>query len=109
MTNFRPEFSAAWMRHSYYQQLPLPPLSAEAVGELVHDLLGDDPSLAEVPDYLVERTGGNAFFVEEVVRALVEDGTLAGGPNSYRLTRPLARAGLPASVQSVSMAMKIPH
>jgi class 3 adenylate cyclase len=104
VTNFRPEFSAAWMRHSYYQQISLVPLSAGAVREMLNDLLGDDPSLAPVPAYLVERTGGNPFFVEEVVRALVEDGTLAGRPGAYRLTRPLEAAGLPASVQAVLAA-----
>ncbi len=104
LTNFRPEFSATWMRHSYYQQLSLAPLSTEAVGELLRDRLGDDPSLAPLPGYLVERTGGNPFFVEEVVRALVEDGTLAGPAGAHRLTRPLEQAGLPASVQSVLAA-----
>ena len=104
VTNFRPEFSATWMRHSYYQQVPLLPLSAEAVGELLHDLLGNDPSLTPLPGYLVERTGGNPFFVEEVVRALVEDGTLAGRPGDHRLARPLEQAALPASVQAVLAA-----
>jgi len=74
VTNFRPEVSAAWMRHSYYQQLSLAPLSAEEAREMLWDLLGDDASLASLPAYLVERTGGNPFFVEEVVRALVERG-----------------------------------
>jgi adenylate cyclase len=92
------------MRHSYYQQLSLVPLSAAAVGEMLSDLLGDDPSLAPLPAYLVERTGGNPFFVEEVVRALVEDGTLAGQAGTYRLIRPLEQAGLPASVQAVLAA-----
>ncbi|MGH7746660.1 MAG: ATP-binding protein, partial [Candidatus Dormibacteria bacterium] len=104
VTNFRPEFSAVWMRHSYYQQLSLAPLSAEAVAEMLRELLGDDASLASLPAYLVERTGGNPFFVEEVVRALVEDGTLEGGPGAYRLTRSLEQAGLPASVQAVLAA-----
>ncbi|HVS43857.1 MAG TPA: hypothetical protein VMU20_16510, partial [Candidatus Dormibacteraeota bacterium] len=104
VTNFRPEFSAAWMRHSYYHHLPVLPLSAEAVAEMLTDLLGDDPSLAPLPAYLAERTGGNPFFVEEVVRALVEDGTLAGRAGDYRLTRPLEHAGLPASVQAVLSA-----
>jgi class 3 adenylate cyclase len=104
VTNFRPEFFAPWMRHSYYQQLCLVPLSAEAVGEMLRDLLGDDPSLAPIPEHLIERTGGNPFFVEEVVRALMEDGTLAGQPSAYRLTRCLEGAGLPASVQSVLAA-----
>ena len=104
VTNFRPEFSASWMRHSYYRQIPLLPLSVEAVAEMLGELLGDDPSLAPLPAYLVERTGGNPFFVEEVVRALAEDGTLDGRPGAYRLSRPLATAGLPASVQSVLAA-----
>src|SRR4029077_5428566 len=90
--------------HSYYQQLSLVPLPAGAVGEMLNDLLGDDPSLAPLSAYLVERTGGNPFFVEEVVRALVEDGTLAGQPGPSRLTRPLEQAGLPASVQAVLAA-----
>ena len=82
VTNFRPEFSARWMRHSYYRQLPLAPLGDEAVGDLLGGLLGADPSLAPLRGFVLERTGGNPFFVEEVVRALVEDGTLAGGPGT---------------------------
>jgi class 3 adenylate cyclase/tetratricopeptide (TPR) repeat protein len=104
VANFRPEFFARWMRHSYYEQLCLLPLSADAVSEMVRDLLGEDASLASFPAYLIERTGGNPFFVEEVVRALVEDGTLAGRPGSYRLTRSVETAGLPASVHSVLAA-----
>ena len=104
VTNFRPEFSAAWMRHSYYQQLSLVPLSSGEVEEMVKDLLGDDLSLAPLPPYLARRTGGNPFFVEEVVRALVEEGTLAGEAGAYSLTRPLEQAGLPVSVQAVLAA-----
>jgi hypothetical protein len=104
LTNFRPEVSAAWMRHSYYQQISLAPLSPESVAEMLTDLLGDHPSLAPLPAYLVERTGGNPFFVEEVVRALIGDGSLVGETSAYRLTRPLQRAGLPPSVQAVLAA-----
>jgi len=74
-----------------------------AVAELLRDLLVTIPP-GSLPAYLVERTGGNPFFVEEVVRALVEDGTLAGQARAYRLTRPLEQAGLPASVQAVLAA-----
>jgi hypothetical protein len=64
ITNFRPEFSADCMRHSYYRQVPLLPLTASAVTDLVAELAGDDPSLSPLPGYLLERTGGNPFFVE---------------------------------------------
>jgi class 3 adenylate cyclase/tetratricopeptide (TPR) repeat protein len=104
VTNFRPEFSASWMRHSYYRQLPLGPLRDEAVGEFLSRLLGVDASLAPLVSCVVERTGGNPFFVEELVRAFVEDGTLTGRPGSYRLARPVHEVKVPPTVQAVLAA-----
>ena len=104
VTNFRPEFSAGWMRHSYYHQLPLAPLPDEAVGEMLGGLLGVDLSLAPLLGFVQELTGGNPFFLEEMVRALVEDGTLAGDAGSYHLTRPVHELKVPPSVQAVLAA-----
>jgi class 3 adenylate cyclase/tetratricopeptide (TPR) repeat protein len=104
VTNFRPEFSARWMRHSYYRQLPLAPLREQAVSDLLGGLLGLDLSLAPLVAFVLERTGGNPFFVEEIVRALIEDGTLAGSPGNYRLTRPLHEIRVPSSVQALLAA-----
>jgi adenylate cyclase len=104
VTNFRPEFSAGWMRHSYYRQLPLIPLPETAVADLLGGLLGVDVSLAPLLRFVLERTGGNPFFVEEVVRALVENGTLTGQPGNYQLTSPLHEVTIPASVQAVLAA-----
>jgi adenylate cyclase len=104
VANFRPEFSARWMRHSYYRQLPLAPLREQGIGELLGGLLGIDLSLAPLVSFILERTSGNPFFVEEVVRDLIEDGTLAGRPGDYRLTRPLHELRVPASVQAVLAA-----
>ncbi len=104
LANFRPGFSAPWMRHSYYRQLPLQPLAAKAVAELLGALLGPDPSLTPLRQNVMGRTGGNPFFIEEVVRALVEDGTLSGEAGAYRLTRPLTEVRVPPTVQAVLAA-----
>jgi adenylate cyclase len=104
LTNFRPEFSAAWMRHSYYRQLALAALSDEAVSELVGGLLGADLTLAPLLALVLDTTRGNPFFVEEVIRSLVQDGTLAGQPGEWHLSRPLERIELPPSVQAVVAA-----
>jgi class 3 adenylate cyclase/tetratricopeptide (TPR) repeat protein len=104
VTNFRPEFSAGWTRHSYYRQLPLSPLREQAVSELLGGLLGVDLSLEPLVSFLLEHTGGNPFYVEEVVRTLIEDGTLAGGPGKYRMTRPLQEIRVPPSVHAVVAA-----
>jgi class 3 adenylate cyclase/tetratricopeptide (TPR) repeat protein len=102
--NFRPEYSADWMRRSYYRQLPLAPLGPGEIDELLRDLLGTDPSLNGLPGLIRERTAGNPFFIEEVVRELVEAGNLEGRKGAYRLVRPTEGAHVPATVQAILAA-----
>jgi len=104
LLNFRPEFHARWMQKSYYQQLPLAPLSAEAIDALLRDLVGSGASMKALPELIRERTGGNPFFIEEVVQALVEDGSLVGARGAYRLARPREKVAVPPTVQAVLAA-----
>jgi class 3 adenylate cyclase/tetratricopeptide (TPR) repeat protein len=104
LLNFRPEFRADWMQKSWYQQLPLDPLGPGAVRELLGELLGGDPSLAGLADRIYERARGNPYFTEEIVRSLVDTGTLTGGRGRYRLTRPVASLEVPDSVHAVLSA-----
>ncbi|MCP5200684.1 MAG: AAA family ATPase [Gammaproteobacteria bacterium] len=102
--NFRPEYQAAFAGKAHYQQLPLVPLGADALGELLGDLLGDDTSLAELVPRIVRWTAGNPFYTEEVVNALVEAGDLAGQPGHYRLVRAIDDIVVPTSVRAVLAA-----
>jgi class 3 adenylate cyclase/tetratricopeptide (TPR) repeat protein len=104
LVNFRPEYQAAWMSKSYYQQLPLRPLEPEAVAALLEDLLGNDPSVAGLPARVHERTGGNPFFTEEIVQSLVEDGNLVGTRGAYRLETEIDALHIPNTVRSVLAA-----
>ncbi len=102
--NFRPEYSAEWMRKSYYRQISLAPLGPEAIKALLADLLGEHPSLNGLPDLIQERTAGNPFFIEEVVRALAESGNLEGKRGAYRLVRPVEETAVPPTVNTVLAA-----
>jgi class 3 adenylate cyclase/tetratricopeptide (TPR) repeat protein len=101
LLNFRPEFHARWMQRSYYRQLPLVPLGAEAIAELLRDQLGTHASVAGLTRLIEERTAGNPFFVEEVVQTLAETGTIEGARGSYRLSRPVESIGIPPTVQAL--------
>jgi class 3 adenylate cyclase/tetratricopeptide (TPR) repeat protein len=104
MVNYRPEYQHGWGSKTYYTQLrldPLPPASADA---LLQALLGDDPSLVPLKQLLIERTAGNPFFLEEIVRTLVETGVLVGEPGHYRLAHALPTVQVPATVQTVLAA-----
>ncbi len=101
LANFRPEYRPTWIGGAHYHQLALSPLGEEAGRELLRDLLGSDSSLGELGASILERTGGNPFFTEEVIQALAETGSLVGGRGAYRLTAPLEALALPATVQAL--------
>jgi predicted ATPase len=104
LVNYRPEYQHGWGSKTYYTQLrldPLPPVSAEA---LLVALLGDEPGLGPLKQLLIVHTGGNPFFLEESVRALVEAGVLVGTPGAYRLVQALPTIQVPATVQAVLAA-----
>ena len=106
LLNFRPEFHAPWMEKASYQQLPLLPLGPEAIAELLDDLLGRDPSRAELHELLRDRTGGNPLFVEEAVQALIEAGSLEGSRGACRVVRPIARKPTAPRRSAVSKASR---
>jgi adenylate cyclase len=104
VTTFRPEYRAPWAHRPYYRQVPLLPLRDAAQDELVVELLGDHPSLDGVAELVRQRTGGNPFFIEEVVHGLVEAGHLAGRRGAYELAGTIEEVRIPATVLALLAA-----
>jgi adenylate cyclase len=104
VVNFRPEYELDWSRAPIYRGLALAPLGQADTRELLRDLAGEDPSLDGLEEPIHTRTAGNPFFVEEIVRELVEAGHFEGERGAYRLVRPVEEAGVPATVQAVLAA-----
>jgi class 3 adenylate cyclase/tetratricopeptide (TPR) repeat protein len=104
VVNFRPEYSPPWTGSPAYRGTSLKPLAREDTDELLRDLAGEDPSLDGLDEPIHERTQGNPFFIEEIVRELAEAGHLEGERGSYRLARPIEGAGVPVTVQAILAA-----
>jgi class 3 adenylate cyclase/tetratricopeptide (TPR) repeat protein len=102
--NFRPEYEAEWTDSPIYRRITLSPLGPDSTRQLLADLAGGDPSLDGLAELIHERTGGNPFFIEEVVRELAEAGYFEGERGAYRLARPLEDTGVPATVQAILAA-----
>jgi adenylate cyclase len=101
VVNFRPEYTPPWRTSKAYRQLSLRPLARDDTRELLRDLAGEDPSLDGLDEPIHERTQGNPFFIEEIVRELAEAGHLEGERGTYRLVRPIEQAGVPVTVQAI--------
>jgi adenylate cyclase len=104
LVNFRPEYSPPWRDSGSYREIALEPLARADTRELLRDVTGEDPSLDGLDEPIHERTQGNPFFVEEIVRELAEAGYLEGERGAYRLARPIESAGVPVTVQAVLAA-----
>jgi class 3 adenylate cyclase/tetratricopeptide (TPR) repeat protein len=104
IVNFRPEYKVEWAAVPTYRGLSLEPLGPDDTAALIHDVAGEDPSLDGLAELIHERTAGNPFFIEEIVRGLAEAGNLEGARGAYRLVRPVEDSGVPASVQTVLAA-----
>jgi class 3 adenylate cyclase/tetratricopeptide (TPR) repeat protein len=104
LVNWRPEYRHGWDAKSYYSQLRLDALPARNAGELLRALLGEDAGLEPLRGMLIERTGGNPFFLEESVRTLEETRVLVGERGAYRIARPIETIPAPTSVQATLAA-----
>ena len=83
--------------------LDLADLSAGQTRELLASLLQAEPPEA-LTQFIAERSDGNPFYVEEVINTLVETHTLVRVGDAWQLERPLADAGVPATVRGVIAA-----
>ena len=101
LVNFRPEYSADWTRKPWVLQLPMAPLGAHALAELVRDWVGARPSVSTLPALIGARSGGNPFFAEEIVLTLLDTGKLVGTRGNYELNATIDALVVPATVQSL--------
>jgi tetratricopeptide (TPR) repeat protein len=104
LVNYRPEYHHGWAGRSYYRQIRIDGLAPDTADELMDALLGPDPSLRPLKRLLVERTDGNPFFIEEIVRTLRETNALEGRRGAYRLARAVDDLRVPPTVQAVLAA-----
>ncbi len=75
-------------------------LTLEETGDVIRAALGlAQPATAEFRLALFERTEGNPFFVEEILRALVEKGELEYREGAWHRTKAVADLAIPASVR----------
>ena len=104
VVSYRPDYRDAWKGRPNYRQLRLDPLASDGLEELLHVLLGADPKLSTLKDFLLQRGGGNPFFIEEIVWTLVDTGVLDGRRGKYRLAKPFSGLEIPPTVQAVLSA-----
>jgi class 3 adenylate cyclase len=104
LITYRPHYHGALAQVPGAQTVALDPLGDADTSALVAELLGADASVGAVAGLITERTAGNPFFAEEMVRELAERGVLEGERGGYRCRTDVAEVRVPATVEAVIAA-----
>ncbi|MCA0239816.1 MAG: AAA family ATPase [Proteobacteria bacterium] len=104
VVSHRPELPPRWQSLAQHRCLSLTPLAGDGAQALLDALLGPDPGLQPMKAFLIQRSGGNPFFIEELVRAFADTGVVGGVAGAYRQIRDHTAAQTPLSIEALLAA-----
>jgi class 3 adenylate cyclase len=104
LLTLRPGSDIALGERTYATRLALHNLSAAESGEMAEAVLASADLPAELHALLRRKAEGNPFFVEEVIKALGETGSIRRQGEHWVLARPLDQIAVPDTIQDVLMS-----
>jgi class 3 adenylate cyclase len=106
LITYRPEYRGTLTETPGFVSISLPPLDPSATSTLMTELLGSHPSVEHLATRIADRSAGNPFFTEEMVRDLAERGVLEGERGAYicRTESVMGDVVVPATVQATIAA-----
>ena len=91
-------------RRDRLHEISLQPLSGDSSLDLVKRLLDGSALPEELCGAVLDKAEGNPFFVEEVLRSLIERGVLARDGAGWRVTELVKNIQVPDTLQGVLLA-----
>jgi len=101
---YRPEFVHTWGAKSYHSQVNLNRLSNRESLIMVSHLLGTEALDKDLEEFILEKTEGIPFFIEELIKSLKDLKIIKREDNRYRIARNIKEVIIPATIQDVIMA-----
>jgi len=101
---YRPEFVHTWGAKSYHSQLTLNRLSNRESLLMVYHILQSEKLDSNLEEFILEKTEGIPFFIEELIKSLKDLKIIERENNRYRLTKDISEVTIPATIQDVIMA-----
>ncbi len=93
-----------WGAKSYHSQVMLNRLSNRESLIMVSHLLGTEELDRDLEEFILEKTEGVPFFIEELIRSLKDLKIITRENNRYRITKDIKEVTIPATIQDVIMA-----
>jgi class 3 adenylate cyclase/tetratricopeptide (TPR) repeat protein len=87
-----------------YQEIRLQDLSLSEAQEMMESLLKTQTIPPKLRLFIQEKVEGNPFYLEEMINALIDSGTLTRDNGTWKLTRSIVESEIPSTIQGVISA-----
>ncbi len=94
------DFTSYISREIEVKEIGLDPLKRNEMGEVVKAVVGEDPN-SELVEYIGQESGGNPFYIEEIIKGLHEAGYLKVIGESWKFTNPETEI-IPKSIEDIT-------
>jgi tetratricopeptide (TPR) repeat protein len=101
---YRPEFVHTWSGKSYHNQVNLNRLSNRESLVMVNHLLATDNLDRGLEEFILEKTEGIPFFLEEFIKSLRDLKMIERRNNTYCIAKDVQDMAIPSTIQDVIMA-----
>jgi len=101
---YRPEYTHEWVSKSYYSQISVDQLSTKSSSEIVQSILKEGEVVPELPEFILDRAGGNPLFLEEFTSTLVENGSIQKQNGKYVFGKSTSDIEVPDTIQGIIAA-----
>jgi len=88
----------------YYVEVEIQPLKRDDSQTLIKNMLEIKGLPYSIRDQIVNRAGGNPFFIEEVVRSLIDEGAVVKRESGFEVTNKINNVVIPPTINDVLMA-----
>jgi class 3 adenylate cyclase/tetratricopeptide (TPR) repeat protein len=89
---------------AYYVEINLEPLSEEMSETLIDNMLNIKGLPHGIKNKIIQRAGGNPFFIEEVVRSFIDEGAVTVKDEGFEVTEKIETMVIPHTINDVLMA-----
>jgi class 3 adenylate cyclase len=88
----------------YYVEINIEPLNEQMSETLINNMLNITGLHYGIKNKIVQRAGGNPFFIEEVVRSFIDEGAVVVKNGNFEVTDKIETMIIPHTINDVLMA-----
>ena len=87
-----------------YTEIMIQPLDEKQTDTLITNLLNIKGFPHKLKEQIIQRAGGNPYFIEEVVRSFIDEGAVVMKDTGFEVTDKLSSMSIPRTISEVLMA-----